>query len=482
MLHLALIAALTTLAAEPEPTPTAPALEPAAATEAQPAPAEAALPPAAAAEPTPAPATPPAGDGVSLTSLLAEVRRIKEEIGIGPLTYESFAGMGPAASKVYYSPNGLSLGGYGEGFYAFRPAPGARSESDLLRLVLYTGFKFTDRILVNAEVEFEHGITSKKGEVAVEFLYLDFKLHDLFTVRVGNVLVPMGFINEVHEPPFFHGVQRPELERNLLPSTWNENGLGFYGEFKGLKYRAYLLTGLQALSEQKCVTDDKGTPETSDDVKLCDTGNTGFADSSWIRGGRQRGSKVITENWAGAVRVDYERKMYQLGVSGYWGRSGQGQAVNGTVVKGEVFLFEAHATFRFKGLQARGLFVYGSLSDADVISNRQKKKVGSEVMGGYGEVAYDVLALAMPDADMSLTPFFRFEGQNLHHALSPGTDVNADGTPDSADPAQQALTITAGLSFKPIGNVTLKADYQRRWTASSGAATDVVNLGMGFAF
>lgn len=433
---------------------------------------------AAPAEPAPAPA--PAADKdqgkesqeVSLLSLLAEVRRIKEEIGFGPLHYESHAGMGPAASKVYYSPNGLSIGGYGEFFYANRPAPGVRDESDVLRLVLYTGFKFIDRIIFNGEVEFEHGFTSKKGEVGVEFLYLDFKLHELFSVRVGNVLVPMGFINEVHEPPFFNGVQRPELERNLLPSTWNENGVGAYGEWKGLKYRAYFLTGLQALSEQKCVVDDKGTPESSDDVKLCDTGNTGFSDSSWIRGGRQRGSKVISESWAGVLRLDYEREKYQLGGALYWGRSGQRAVVNDQQVRGDLFLMELHGALRIKGLQARAIFVYGSLGDTELISQWQKKTVGARVIGGYGEVAYDILAVALPDQDMSLTPFVRLEGQNLHHAVV---------SSQTADPAQHSLTLTAGLGFKPIGNVVVKADYQGRWNWA-GAASHAISLGAGFAF
>lgn len=449
----------------------------AAAPEAQPAPATPATPttpatPAATPPATPAESPPREKQEVSLLSLLAEVRRIKEEIGFGPLLYESHAGMGPAASKVYYSPNGLSIGGYGEFFYANRPAPGVKDESDVLRLVLYTGFKFIDRIIFNGEVEFEHGFTSKKGEVGVEFLYLDFKLHDLFSVRVGNVLVPMGFINEVHEPPFFHGVQRPELERNLLPSTWNENGVGAYGEWKGLKYRAYFLTGLQALSEQKCVVDDKGTPEATDDVKLCDTGNTGFSDSSWIRGGRQRGSKVIAETWAGVLRVDYEREKYQLGVSAYWGQTGQGQKVADQVVLGDLFLMEVHGAFRFKGLQAKAIFAYGSLSNTELISQKQGKTVGARVIGGYGELAYDILAVALPDKDMSLSPFVRLEGMNLHHAVVSSR---------TADPALHSVTLTAGVSFKPIGNVVTKADYQGKWNMA-GTASHAISVGAGFAF
>lgn len=380
--------------------------------------------------------------------LAAEVRRLKEEIALPAATYQSYSGLGPAASKVYFTPKGLSIGGYGEAYYAFKPAPGAQSTTDLLRAVLYVGYRFSDRIVFNSEIEFEHGQTARGGEVGVEFAYLDFKLHDLVTLRAGNVLVPMGFINEIHEPPFFFGVQRPLVERSLIPATWNENGLGLYGELKGLRYRGYLINGMRAI------------------------GSGRFSGSSWVRGGRQGGAGAIAENLAGVASVEYSLDPLRVGASGYFGRSGQGQQVGGTVVKGELFLGEAHAALQYKGLWVRGLIVYGHLGDAELISAANATVVGQDVLGGYAEVGYDVLAALRPGDDLSLSPFVRFESFDLHKTVAAGL---------ARDASLSRNVITAGLHFKPLANVVVKADYQHV-IPGSGRQDSTLSLGVGFVF
>jgi len=123
---------------------------------------------------------------------------------------KTFSGMGPAASKVYFSESPLSIGGYGEAFYA-NPDNGD-DFADIYRFITYFGYKFNDWIILNAEIEFEHGATSDKGgSVVVEFLYLDFLLSDKFSLKVGHVLTPMGLINLRHEPTLFNTVQRQEI-------------------------------------------------------------------------------------------------------------------------------------------------------------------------------------------------------------------------------------------------------------------------------
>src|SRR5689334_14275732 len=135
-------------------------------------------------------------------ALAEELRRLKLEIGLRDVEYRSYAGMGPAASKVYFAPKGLSIGGYGEFVYDHPVDHGAQSASDTLRAVVYAGYRFNDWIVFNSEIEFEHA----GGEVSVEFAYLDFHLRDWAQLRVGNLLVPIGFVNELHEPAFFNGV------------------------------------------------------------------------------------------------------------------------------------------------------------------------------------------------------------------------------------------------------------------------------------
>ena len=140
--------------------------------------------------------------------LADELERTRRQLAVPddqPLS--SKFGLGPAASKIYDLGRGLSIGGYGEGYYSrlVGDKGDAKNRADLLRLVLYTGYKFTDSILFNAEIEFEHATTSSTessggGSVSVEFAYLDFLLRDWANIRAGLVLVPMGFINEIHEP------------------------------------------------------------------------------------------------------------------------------------------------------------------------------------------------------------------------------------------------------------------------------------------
>mgnify|MGYP001558232891 CR=1 FL=1 len=383
--------------------------------------------------------------------LAAEVRRLKEELALPAPTYQSFSGLGPAASKVYFTPRGLSLGGYGEAYYRFRPGPNATGETDLLRIVLYAGYRFTDRIVFNSEIEFEHASTERGGSVNVEFAYLDFKLFDALSVRAGNILMPVGFVNEIHEPPFFFGVSRPLLERNLIPATWNENGVGLYGEYRGFRYRAYLVNGMRALKE--------GT-------------NDGFSAGSWIRGGRQAGAVAIAKDLAGVASADVTIGAVRLGASAYFGGSGQGKQVDATPLAGELFLGEAHVAVQYRGLWLRGIMAWGHLNEAGQISAANGATVGQDVLGGYAEAAYDVFTLFQPGGDQSLSGFVRYESFDLHKSVAAGF---------SRDAAQSRQLVTAGVHYKPIPNVVLKADYQHVFPGA-GAEQRSINLGLGFVF
>ncbi|HSE65041.1 MAG TPA: hypothetical protein VLG15_15655, partial [Thermoanaerobaculia bacterium] len=138
-------------------------------------------------------------------------------------------GFGPAAAKVYGLTRGVSIGGYGEVLYQNFDedrddgAPSGRTdEIDLLRGVFYFGYKFSDRFLFNSEIEYEHGTTGSgseaKGEVSMEFAYIDYLARSEIGVRAGLLLLPVGFVNELHEPPIFLGARRPEVENRILPT------------------------------------------------------------------------------------------------------------------------------------------------------------------------------------------------------------------------------------------------------------------------
>jgi len=175
--------------------------------------------------------------------LTREVEKSKIGKALAPVPQQGHHGFAPAASKVYQANKGVSIGGYGEMVYEDFSSTkddgtpsGKKRQIDFLRAIVYVGYKFTDKILFNSEIEFEHATTSGKegarGEVSLEFALLDFLISKPFGVRTGLLLVPMGFINEMHEPPTFHGVNRPSVERNIIPTTWRENGLFFQEEYK----------------------------------------------------------------------------------------------------------------------------------------------------------------------------------------------------------------------------------------------------------
>ncbi|MEF8794352.1 MAG: hypothetical protein V5A50_11820, partial [Thiohalorhabdus sp.] len=146
--------------------------------------------------------------------------------------YQPARGVGPAGAKIYSVDQGLSIGGYGEGYYRSSSIDGA-DRTDFYRQIFYFGYRFNDWILLNTEIEFEH-----VDEVFLEFAYLDFLLHDAANVRAGLMLTPMGFINEVHEPTTYFGNIRPTVERQIIPTTSRENGVGLYGNLTDtLEYR-----------------------------------------------------------------------------------------------------------------------------------------------------------------------------------------------------------------------------------------------------
>jgi hypothetical protein len=387
--------------------------------------------------------------------LAAEVEKLKSSLAI-PETrqYKAQYGMGPAASGVYAVNRGLSLGGYGEGSYThFGDQKGDnRDRIDLTRLVLYAGYKFSDRIVLNNEIEFEHASTGEgseeKGEVSVEFSQLDFFLHPKANARAGLLLMPMGFINEIHEPVTFHGVRRPEVERNILPSTWSEMGGGLFGEIlPGLHYRMYAVNGLDA---------SKFTSE-------------------GIREGHGAGSQSLAESFAFTGRLDYVPDFasgWLLGGSVYSGDAGQNGRLAGRKLNVNTQLYEGHLQWHYRGLEMRALGAYGQIGDAGPLSNSLGQTIGSQQYGWYVEGAYDVMPWLARDNTQYLAPFLRFERYDNMAQVARGFTRNR---------FFDRKIYQAGLTYKPIPNVVIKADF-RHLEAGSGVLPQEFNLGLGFIY
>jgi hypothetical protein len=397
-----------------------------------------------------------------LEVVVDEVARLRTEMGVPEEPdLESVYGLGPAASKIYGLGRGLSLGGYAEGVYRNRSgdAPGNGDDlADFTRAVLYAGYKFTDEIVFNMEIEFEHASTSEEGSVSVEFATLDYLHRPELNFRAGLVLLPMGFLNEVHEPPFFYGTQRPEAERRIIPTTWRENGVGIFGTLvqERLQYRMYVVNGFDA---------------------------TGFS-SSGVRSGRQKGSEAKANDLAFVGRLDFDPVPgIRLGGSYYQGQSGQDQRfeqpVSGLTVKlpdVKTRIWEVHADFERGPLHLRGLYAQAHLSDAGQLSRdlelASDRPVASRMFGGYGEIAYDVMQLFAPGSERELTPFFRFEYVDTQ------ADVPSGFTRDRRQPRRMYIP---GIQYKPIPNVVLKLDY-RNIETWGGDTADEISAGFGLVF
>src|SRR5688500_7668724 len=121
---------------------------------------------------------------------------------------------------------------------------------DLHRFVLMVGHSFSERLKFWSEIEVEHAFVEveggeETGEVAIEQAFIDLMVHRRFNLRAGMVLVPVGIVNERHEPPTFHGVERTFVDTVIVPTTWRDTGVGAFGDLgRGFSYRAYAVPGL----------------------------------------------------------------------------------------------------------------------------------------------------------------------------------------------------------------------------------------------
>lgn len=387
--------------------------------------------------------------------LAAEIDKLRVgEAAVGADT--AVHGLGPAASKVYRTPSGVSIGGYGEALYEDFAAErddgtpsGKTDQADLLRVIVYLGTKFTDRLLLNTEIEFEHATTDDgTGEVSVEFAYLDYLWRKQLNLRGGMVLMPVGLINELHEPTVFLSAKRPGVERAIIPTTWRENGFGIFGEVGEFSYRTYVVNGMDA---------------------------EGFS-AAGLRGGRQKGAKARAEDLAWTGRLDYHGLAgATVGVSAYVGNSGQGRSTaEGDALDVSTRILEAHADWRWRGLIVRALAVRAEVSDVAALNGALgldgDRSVGSELGGYYLEVGYDVLASRGGRA--ALTPFARWEAYDSQRQVPAGFNRN---------PANDVEVLTLGVTYSPLPQVVIKGDWQNV-DNEAGTGVDQLNVALGYIF
>lgn len=357
-------------------------------------------------------------------------------------------------------------------------APSATA--DVRRLVVFVAHTFSPWARFYTELEWEHALAcrtcSGASEIEQAFVEIDVvkvgvssEETTAMTARAGLILIPMGIINQWHEPPIFHGVDRPRSEELVIPSTWRELGAGVVGSpLPGFNYELYLTTGLDPL---------------------------GF-DASGIGGGRKNGSFVDASSWMVSGRAEVEPFLgFLAGVSGVAGDTG-GSVFGATrFIDGNgdprpltlpLYGIAGDARVRRGGLEARTVVVgfffpyaadlmTASLADgtpAFLPPSSGKGAIATRTTAAQLEVAYDVLRLLPVETEQQLLPFVRVDFTDTQNEVPDGF---------VKDESQTVKELTVGVSYRPFQQVVIKADGQLR-NRALGLDEGQLNLGLGLMF
>ena len=348
-------------------------------------------------------------------------------------------------NNLLTSDRGLSIGGYGEITYNNKEKSSTPAEIDVQRLVMLFAYKFDDRTSFVTEIEFEH-----VKEVYVEQAFINYSVADGVNLRGGLMLIPMGIVNEYHEPTTFNGVERPSLDSKIVPTTWREMGIGISGRINSasVRYQAYVMNGFLSYGDSHKLRGLDG-----------------------LRKGRQKGAESVGSdvNFAGRIEY-YGLPNLKFGLSYYTGNT---QTTAPEISNTQIGLSMVGLDYRYKNgkLSSRGQFISSSLSDTEAYNLAGNTDVGSAMGGYYVEGAYNLLPL---DSLQKLDIFLRYENFNTHQKTAGALIAND---------AYHRVETTFGLSYHLANGAVFKADYQSKGTAVEGSdAVGQFNLGLGVFF
>jgi hypothetical protein len=358
-----------------------------------------------------------------LKNLKAENNALKgtvEEVAVS--TDEAIKAQIKLANKSHW-------GGYGELHYnnleGQGPGVSDTKQIDFHRFVLYFGHEFRDDLRFFSEFELEHSLSGNghPGEVELEQGYIQYDYNETTQITGGLFLMPIGIMNETHEPDTFYGVERNTVEKNIIPATWWEAGVMLTKELKpGLTVDVALTSGLEA-------TADKYKP----------------------RDGRQKVANASARSLASIGRVKYTAiPGLELAASLFM----QTDYCQGVVVGcGSATAFETHAVYKKDKFQLRALYAAWNIDGDDV------KAKGADKQNGF-----------------YLEPSYRFNDKWGAFARYETYD-NKDG--NSTDTEVEARSI--GFNYWIDPTVVAKFDYVDQSKADAGDK-DGINIGLGYSF
>lgn len=351
----------------------------------------------------------------------------------------------------------VTIGGYAQIDYnqAIDAETYNNGKLDVHRMVLLFGYNFSDKTQFVTELELEH-VT----EVYVEQAWINHRISNGLNFRGGLMLVPMGLINEYHEPPTFNGVERPNVDKYIVPTTWREIGAGINGYFSsaGISYQAYLLNGFNGYD-----------------------GSTKLSGKSGLRSGRQKGAESYISSPNLSLKANWNAiSGLKIGASGYFGKTqstlydeldkndaaAKSQADSSVV---GVSMLGIDGVYTIDDFEFRAQYIYASLSNTKAYNLFAESDVGSALQGFYVEGAYNYKL----GNEYELSPFARYENYNTHLKVDDSLTLNE---------AYNRSEITIGVTFQLSRGAVLKADYQLLSNAATTNSNAQLNLGIGIWF
>ncbi|MEO8412873.1 MAG: hypothetical protein ABI472_04410 [Ginsengibacter sp.] len=366
------------------------------------------------------------------------------------------------------------LSGYGSAYYQ-HDQNAQKAFMTLERFVFFIGHQFNNKIAFFSETEIENAKVEggvPGGEIALEQAFVRFKLNSRQYLVAGLFTPRIGILNENHLPVNFNGVERPMVEQLVIPATWRELGIGFYGELRRLpvNYSMAIVNGLNAAA---------------------------FVHGSGIREGRAEGNFAPANNLAITASLQYFYKDFKFQVSGYAGgttpfgkREADSLQLESSFFGAPVYLTEANAQYAKNGFNTKAIVTYISYPQAAVTNKAFASNVPAGIDGGYIEVGYNVFEHTKSEKlqSQTLNAFARYEMLDLNQSI-PDNGIY-DGT-------EKQNHLVIGLGYLPIPNVVIKADVRLLHTGMLNPELVVnpnpvalpyrqnntfINLGIGWSF
>ena len=360
----------------------------------------------------------------------------------------------PAASASREGSAATQITSYGEINYTRPRRDSAATTTDVARFVLGFQHRFDERTKVVAELEVEHGVASStdRGEVAIEQAWIEHRLNDTYGLRGGLLLMPIGFVNQNHEPTAFYGVLRPAIDTAIIPTTLREVGIQLFGEHdNGVSWSAGVSTGPDLTKWDPADAEAAGSP---------------------LRAVHQEGQFAKSKNLSLFGAVDW-RGIPGLRVGGglLTGKMAHG-APGFAAPNARYTLWDLHAKWTPGQWDLSAVYARGSITGAGELNATfagAPYLVPKAFDGAFVQAAYK-FALA---GGYSIAPFARYERINTGRQFD-------GGVPGLNAPAYETEGIaTIGANFNLTPSVVLKADIQRYKVVKD---SDRFNIGLGYSF